>query len=534
MVLSTLQHAVGRWPIRYKLLALAMLTSAASLLILSAAFVFYQGSIARASVTRELGTAADVIGRNSVAALRFGDCKTVREMLAALRARPDIVRAEIELDAEPLLRIEPGCDIRPFARYPDRPHAGAAAAAGPDLIVVARRIEDGSDTIGHITLWANLDQLAQQQHAFLGVVLMAAIGAVLAGLALSARLQSLISRPLRHLAAVMEQVSRNKDFAVRAEPTTADELGTVIDGFNGMLSEIEGQHRELEGYRTRLEQQVAERTAALSLSNRQLQQTIDALRLTNQQAEAASRAKSDFLANISHELRTPLNAIIGFSDMMRAEILGPLENKTYRDYANDIHFSGAHLLDIINDILDIVRLEAGKAQFNEEAVSIEEVVRETIRLSAPLAEKGGVRILWAGAGVLLPDLRCDRVRLREMLLNLLSNAVKFTPPGGRVEIAAELSDGLSLVVADTGIGIKPEDIPRVLTPFGQVASVYSRRHQGTGLGLTLTKAMVEQHGGTLSLTSVPEAGTTVRLNFPAGRIVPRARCDQAAPGLAAG
>jgi signal transduction histidine kinase len=271
---------------------------------------------------------------------------------------------------------------------------------------------------------------------------------------------------------------------------------------------------------TTLEAHVKDRTAALSISNEQLKETIEELQAAKLQAEAASKAKSDFLASMSHELRTPLNAIIGFSDLMKSETLGPIGNRTYVDYAGDINFSGTHLLEIINDILDVVRHESGKMELKEEVVDVEGVINEALRLVAPQALRGEVELAWRAPASALPALFCDRVRVRQMLLNILSNAVKFTEPGGSVEIKAELGDGLQLVVKDSGVGIKPEDIARIMTPFGQVASIYSRNHQGAGLGLTLTKALVERHGGWLSLQSAPGVGTTVRLAFPAERVHP--------------
>jgi len=267
-----------------------------------------------------------------------------------------------------------------------------------------------------------------------------------------------------------------------------------------------------------LEKKVKDRTAELSTSNDQLRETIAELQAATLQAEAASKAKSDLLANMSHELRTPLNAIIGFSDLMKSETLGPI-GKTYVDYAADINFSGTHLLDIINDILDVARHESGKMELKEEVVEVEAVINEARRLIAPQASQGEVELTCRAPASALPPLLCDRVRLRQMLLNILSNAVKFTGPGGSVEIAAELTDGLQLIVKDSGVGIKPEDIARIMTPFGQVDSAYARHHQGTGLGLMLTKALVECHGGRLSLISVPGVGTTVRLSFPAERVV---------------
>jgi signal transduction histidine kinase len=279
--------------------------------------------------------------------------------------------------------------------------------------------------------------------------------------------------------------------------------------------------RSGERQRPTLDDQVTERTAALSGANERLKRTIEELHAAKLRAEAASKAKSDFLANMSHELRTPLNAIIGFADFMKSEVLGPIGGDTYRGYISDIHFSGCHLLEIINDILDVVRHESGKLELKESTIAVDEVIADALRLVTPQAGEGRVSLNWRPAAVRLPALVCDRVRVRQMLLNILSNAVKFTGPGGSVEIQTAVTDGLELTVKDTGIGIASEDIARILTPFGQVASAYSRNHQGTGLGLTLTKALIERHGGNLRLCSVPGLGTTVHLFFPADRLVER-------------
>lgn len=235
-------------------------------------------------------------------------------------------------------------------------------------------------------------------------------------------------------------------------------------------------------------------------------------------ADQANRAKSEFLANMSHELRTPLNAIMGFSEVLRDQLLGPIGDPRYVEYAGDIHDSGAHLLDLVNTILDLSKIEAGQFDLTETWVDVAAEIHSTIRLIDMRAEAAGVG-LHTVIEPDIPPIYADRRAIRQMVLNLLSNAVRFTPAGGRVEVCVWRRDGTDLVVrvADTGIGISAEDQPRVLEPFFQVAAAQTIERGGTGLGLPLVKALAERHGGTFSLASQAEVGTTVTLTLPADR-----------------
>jgi signal transduction histidine kinase len=230
-------------------------------------------------------------------------------------------------------------------------------------------------------------------------------------------------------------------------------------------------------------------------------------------AETASRAKSMFLANMSHELRTPLNAVIGFSELMHSELYGPLGNQRYRDYAGQIHEAGRHLLDLIGDILDMSKIEAGKYELVWEEVAIDVLAGDCMELMRDRAAKAGLTLASDFDGYQVVP--ADRRALKQILLNLLSNAVKFTEPGGGVTVRSEVGNGrLLLSVSDTGVGIPPEELARLGNPFVQLRSTAAVSQQGTGLGLALVRGLVEMHDGTMRIESEDGKGTTVSVEIP--------------------
>jgi signal transduction histidine kinase len=230
---------------------------------------------------------------------------------------------------------------------------------------------------------------------------------------------------------------------------------------------------------------------------------------------------------MSHELRTPLNAIIGFSDTMILEVFGSLSDR-YKSYAVDIRSSGEHLLALINDVLDLSRLDAGHADLREEEFDTGELIAESLRMVVGQATKAQV-VLTTHIAPDLPHLKADKRRIKQILINLISNALKFTPAGGQVAVTAGLVPaGLAMAVSDSGIGIAPEDIPKVMERFGMVDSSMSRQHTGTGLGLPLSKQLAELHGGSLALESTLNVGTTVTVTLPAERLIRRDAASAAA------
>ena len=235
-------------------------------------------------------------------------------------------------------------------------------------------------------------------------------------------------------------------------------------------------------------------------------------------AEYANRSKTEFLANMSHELRTPLNAIIGFADIMKVELLGPVGNPKYREYANDILASARHLLSLMNDMLDVSRIEAGQIKLSESNVDVARMIDDVMRLVSGRGKDVGVEVKSLVLDP-LPMVRADELRLKQVLLNLLSNGVKFTPAGGRVELSAEVLDSkaIRIRVADSGIGIKDEDLPTVVSRFGRVDNTINSKYAGAGLGLPLAIDLVKLHGGSLDIASREGEGTTMTLQLPPER-----------------
>jgi PAS domain S-box-containing protein len=246
-----------------------------------------------------------------------------------------------------------------------------------------------------------------------------------------------------------------------------------------------------------------------------------ALMQAKEQADFANRSKSEFLANMSHELRTPLNAIIGFAEIIKDQLFGPVGKDQYVEYAKDIHDSGGLLLSLINDILDMSKIEAGKRALVEANIDMARLVRSVGVLVDSRAKLGKVKLIW-DIPKDIPYLRGEERALKQILTNLLTNAIKFTPENGSVTLTAMVDDSgnMRIAVRDTGIGIAQEDIAVALAPFGQIESALSRKHQGTGLGLPLTKALVELHGGVLDLQSKLGEGTVITLIFPSERVLP--------------
>jgi signal transduction histidine kinase/DNA-binding response OmpR family regulator len=491
--------------IQRKLTLVVMLTTSVALLAAAVQFVINDVRDYRRRVVDDLTILARILGENCTSQLEFEDAKAATQTLAALQAKPHILAAGLYTK-----------DGRLFARYPaEGKTAGLLPAAPPPSghrfhkghAFLCQPIIHGEENVGSIYLDYDLIEVWRRAGQNCAVVAaMLAISALIAFF-VSSRLQRFISKPILDLAQVANVISAQRDYSVRATKQTEDEIGFLIDCFNGMLAQMEKHEKTLRDVNGQLAK-------------------------SEQRALAATEAKSQFLANMSHELRTPLNAIIGYSEMLQEELEDEGQTKFIPDL-DKIHAAAKHQLSLINDILDLSKIEAGKTTLFLETFDVTGTVQDLAHTLQPMVAKNGNHLEIACPAD-LGTMRADQTKVRQILFNLLSNANKFTERGViRLEVKRVISHQSSVVsesntaltshrhslitftVSDTGIGMTPEQLGRLFQAFTQADASTSRKYGGTGLGLVISKKFCQLMGGDLMTVSEAGKGSTFTVTLPA-------------------
>ncbi|HRK94676.1 MAG TPA: response regulator, partial [Rhodospirillales bacterium] len=519
--------SLKRMSIRTKITAVILGVAGAALLLFSLIMLLYSAYAATTAKMADYRTDATILAKTITAAVAFDDTKAASDILSALSARSDVAGAVVydrylyffaayTGDASvPLSGNEPR-----RSALPDKielPPLGDVEGVLVrhvkfDQVAVFAPIELDGETIGMIEFRIDLSGLVASIERYALVTAGILLLCLLAASGLSERLQLVVLRPIQILTEGIRLIARDKDYSARVIKTSHDELGTLIDHFNAMLAEIEKRDAVLARHRDELEREVAVRTAELRSMVEDLARARDA-------AEDASRAKSQFLANMSHEIRTPMNGVLGMAELLAGTSL----NERQRRFTQTIRASAEALLSIINDILDFSKIEAGKMELSAAAFDLRDLAEDVSEFCAESAHRKGLEI----ACCLPPDLPRsfvgDAGRLRQVLVNLIGNAIKFTTVGEvslRVAVLEEAGEDavIEFAVRDTGIGIRPEQLPRIFESFRQADGSTTRRFGGTGLGLTISKQLVELMGGQIRVASTLGKGSTFRFTVRLQRI----------------
>jgi signal transduction histidine kinase/CheY-like chemotaxis protein len=516
--------------IKRKMTWIIMLTSSIALLLACAAFVTYELFTSPKNLVHELTTLADVTGKGCAFALSFnapGMAEDAEKTLGNLSGERRIVAACIYRDGKVWAKYPKTLDDSAFPASP----SPASHRFENNSLLLFREIHDpNGDTIGMFFLQSNLTQMYSRLRQYVGIVAVVLVVALVVALLISAGLQRVISEPLLALSATARTVSDKKDYALRAQKQGDDEVGVLIDSFNEMLAQIQKRDTELQEARVT--------------------------------AERANQAKSNFLSFMSHELRTPLTAIIGFSELLIHEV----EAEGRADWVDDlrrVHDSGKYLLELINDILDISKIEAGKMEVHLETFAVPALVRDLKDVMRPLLERKKNRLVVECSDD-TGTMQADRIKVRQCLLNLLSNAGKFTEQGVITFSASRVArrgngplaphallpqtgpktgeggpggegpkvDWLIFRIQDTGIGMTPEQIGKLFRAFTQADDSTSRRYGGTGLGLALTKKFCQIMGGDVRVESEIGKGSTFTIELPAVTIKPASAITVVPPAAA--
>lgn len=522
--------------IKRKLVAIIMLTSSTALLLSCGAFSVFEVIMYRITMVRELSSVAQIVAASSSAAVLFQDRKEVIATLGMLRAEQRLTSACIYLRNGKLFASYSRAGVTP--RLPGTPGPDGNYI-GDDRLHLFRPILLDGERLGTVYLESDLDEGRARLKLYTTMVMLVLLLALVVAFVLSSRLQRVISEPVLRLAETASLVSASKNYTVRAQNNSNDEVGLLVDNFNEMLSQIHARDTALQKAQDGLEKRVKDRTRALENEVAERRRIESELLAAKEAAEQANRTKSIFLANMSHELRTPLNAVIGYSEMLQEP--GSIENvEQAREDLARIERAGKNLLAIINDVLDLSKIEAGKTELHNELFLVATVVEDAVSTVRPLAQSKGNTLLeecFSNVGYMEADL----VKVRQSLLNLLSNACKFTQ-GGSVRVVVLRTgppgrEWIEFRVMDNGIGMSAEQRTKLFKSFSQVDSSTTRKYGGTGLGLAISQRFCQMMGGNISVDSELGQGSTFTMRLPATArnyntepIADFSSCSDIAPG----
>jgi signal transduction histidine kinase/DNA-binding response OmpR family regulator len=490
-----------------------MLVCGVALVLACAAFIGYDTVTFRIARLTNLSMQAQILGSNIVSAVVFDDPESAGKTLSALSADPHILSAVIYTN-----------NGKPFASYV-RSRGGPIPAPPviPDgqleshwirnnEILLARSIILDGKQSGVIVIRSDVKALTDRLKLYAGIALLVLLFSLIAALGVSAIFRKSVAQPIVRLAEAAREVSLNNRYSLRVPQVHGHgEVSVLIDSFNQMMAQIEKAETSLQKAHNELELRVVERTAELVAAKKDLEAYSQSILRAKEDIERASRFKDEFLSTMSHELRTPLNAVLGFSELLADIRYGPLTERQAR-YVNHIHSSGQHLLRLINDILDLSKIEAGRLQLNIECVAVDAAFREVCGTLQPLVDKNAHQLVQDVPPRLVVNV--DAMRFKQMLMNLLGNAIKFTPKGGRIALVArEAANMVRIEVRDSGPGIPPEEKQRIFEAFHRMKQS-DKASEGTGLGLAITRRLVELHGGRLDVDSEPGAGSCFHFTVP--------------------
>ncbi len=509
--------------IKRKLTLITMLTSSIALILSAASFLIYDLISFRHLLSQDLITQAEIIGYNSAGAMEFKDEPAATATLSALTAKEDIVAAVLyNRDGKMFAHYFRGNKTLPTLLPSRLQKKGYLFEGG--YLEVFHDVTLNGEHLGTLFLQSDMRQWSVRAKRYASILAIFVLISGLLALLVSSKLQGLISSPILLLEDTMRMVSANKNYGVRAVKSYDDEIGRLIDGFNTMLSEI--QQRDLALQSTNGE--LKTRTQELEEEVIQRKQTQEELLKAKHTAEEANRAKSTFLANMSHELRTPLNAIIGYSEMLEEETRDSGKVENVQDLRK-IQAAGKHLLSLINDVLDLSKIEAGKMVLHLETFEVSQVIEEMVTTLQPAAAKN-VNSIHVHLADNVNMMRADITKVRQILFNLLSNACKFTDHGtvsvNVEQIKVEDRNWIQFQVGDTGIGISAKQKENLFQEFAQADASIARKYGGTGLGLAITHRFVQLMKGHIWVESEVGQGAVFTVRLPAQVVIDTAESAQ--------